>query len=77
MAGGESEQSHQLLNELMNCSGVSKIWQTSEQLVQSAALKESTQNALMLTTHFKRDHLEWQFFSTIATLGTSYDITLQ
>jgi hypothetical protein len=24
-----------------------------------------------------RDHLEWKFFSTIATLGTPYDITLQ
>ncbi|NJO79476.1 MAG: helix-turn-helix transcriptional regulator [Cyanobacteria bacterium RM1_2_2] len=68
MAEGENEQSNQLLNELINYPGVAELWQTSDR---------SPLNALLLTTHFKRDHLEWRFFSTIATLGTPYDITLQ
>ncbi|MUG96961.1 helix-turn-helix domain-containing protein [Scytonema sp. UIC 10036] len=65
---GESEQSTVLLNELMSYPGVSEIWQTSNR---------TAQNALLLTVHLKREHLELQFFSTIATLGTPYDITLQ
>lgn len=65
---GESERSTALLNELMSYPGVSELWQTSNQLAQ---------HALLLTTHFKRDALELQFFSTISTLGTPYDITLQ
>lgn len=68
MAEGESEQSIALLNELMSYSGVSEIWHTSNQ---------TAQNALLLTVHLKRDALELKFFSTIATLGTPYDITLQ
>lgn len=68
MAEGEGEQSTALLNELTKSPGVSELWHSS---------KRSTQDALLLTTHFKRDHLEWKFFSTIATLGTPYDITLQ
>lgn len=68
LAEGENEQSNQLLNELMNYSQVPEIWQTSNR---------SVQNTLLLTTHFQRDHLEWKFFSTIATLGTPNDITLQ
>jgi len=32
---------------------------------------------MLLTVHLKRANLELQFFSTIATLGTPYDITLQ
>ncbi|MGV0025358.1 helix-turn-helix domain-containing protein [Phormidesmis priestleyi] len=68
MAEGENEQSNTLLNELMSYPGVAALWQTS---------KQSTQDALLLTTHFKREQLEWKFFSTIATLGTPYDITLQ
>jgi transcriptional regulator with XRE-family HTH domain len=64
----EDEQSTMLLNELMSYPGVAEL----EHLP-----KQSSQNALMLTTYFKRDHLEWKFFSTIATLGTPYDITLQ
>jgi MmyB-like transcription regulator ligand binding domain len=30
-----------------------------------------------LAIHLKKNDLELQFFSTIATLGTPYDITLQ
>ncbi|HAA33129.1 MAG TPA: XRE family transcriptional regulator [Cyanobacteria bacterium UBA8553] len=65
---GQSEQSTALLNKLMSYPGVSDLWHTSNRVAQQA---------LLLTVHFKRHHLELQFFSTIATLGTSYDITLQ
>jgi transcriptional regulator with XRE-family HTH domain len=65
---GESEQSTALLKELMSYPGVSEIWQTS---------CRTPQNTLLLTVHLKRECLELQFFSTIATLGTPYDITLQ
>lgn len=64
----EDEQSTGLLNELMSYPGVVKLRHSSRQL---------SQDALLLTTHFKRDHLEWKFFSTIATLGTPFNITLQ
>ncbi|MEG4805332.1 helix-turn-helix transcriptional regulator [Microcoleus sp. ARI1-B5] len=67
-ANGHSEQSVALFNELMSYPGVSDIWQASNRVAQ---------NTLLLTVHLKRDRLELQFFSTIATLGTSYDITLQ
>jgi hypothetical protein len=52
----------------MSYPGVSEIWQTS---------CRTPQNTLLLTVHLKRECLELQFFSTIATLGTPYDITLQ
>lgn len=65
---GEGEQSTELLNELMSYQGIPEIWQTSNRVAQ---------NALLLTVHLKRNDVELQFFSTIATLGTPYDITLQ
>ncbi|MBV9384882.1 MAG: helix-turn-helix domain-containing protein [Chroococcidiopsidaceae cyanobacterium CP_BM_ER_R8_30] len=65
---GESEQPDILLNELMSYPDVSEIWHTSNRVAQ---------NALLLTVHLKRNDLELQFFSTIITLGTPYDITLQ
>ncbi|MBW4579124.1 MAG: helix-turn-helix domain-containing protein [Tildeniella nuda ZEHNDER 1965/U140] len=64
----EDEQSTRLLKELIGYPGVAELINSSKQL---------TQDALLLTSHFKRDDLEWKFFSTIATLGTPYDITLQ
>jgi transcriptional regulator with XRE-family HTH domain len=67
-AEGESEQSTALLNELMSYPGVPEIWQTDRRTIH---------NALLLTVHLKQKDLELQFFSTIATLGTPYDITLQ
>ncbi|NJN57599.1 MAG: helix-turn-helix transcriptional regulator [Leptolyngbyaceae cyanobacterium SL_5_9] len=67
-AEDEHEQSTLLLHELMSYPGVSEIWHTANQ---------TTQNALLLTIHLRRDELELQFFSTLATLGTPYDITLQ
>jgi transcriptional regulator with XRE-family HTH domain len=64
----ESEQSTSLLKELMSYPGVSDVWQNSNR---------TTQHALLLTIHLKQNDLDLQFFSTIATLGTPYDITLQ
>ncbi len=68
LAEGESEQSSALFNELMSYPGVSEIWHTSNR---------AAQNTLLLTIYLKRNAFELQFFSTIATLGTPYDITLQ
>lgn len=77
VTGGENEPSNLLLKELLNYPAVFELWQTSRRLAQSATSQEPTQHTLLLTTHFKRDYLELKFFSTIATLGTPYDITLQ
>lgn len=68
IAEGESEQSKALLDELMRYPGVTEVWQPS---------MRTTQNTMLLTIHLKRGDLELEFFSTIATLGTPYDITLQ
>jgi transcriptional regulator with XRE-family HTH domain len=68
IADGESEQSKALLNELMSYPGIHEVWHTSDR---------TAQNTMLLTVHLKRADLELQFFSTIATLGTPYDITLQ
>ncbi len=64
----ESEQSTLLFDELMRDPDTAELWKTST---------KSPQNDLILTTHFKRNDLDLSFFSTIATLGTPYDITLQ
>jgi transcriptional regulator with XRE-family HTH domain len=64
----ESDVSHQLLSELMSYPDVDRIWQSSSR---------TTDHTLLLTIHLQRDDLELKFFSTIATLGTPYDITLQ
>jgi transcriptional regulator with XRE-family HTH domain len=68
IADGESEQSRVLLNELMSYPGIAETWHQSDR---------SAQNTMLLTVHLKRADLELKFFSTIATLGTPYDITLQ
>jgi transcriptional regulator with XRE-family HTH domain len=68
LAEGESEPSAALLNELMSYPGISEIWKTAYR---------AAQNTLLLTVHLRRGQLELQFFSTIATLGTPHDITLQ
>jgi MmyB-like transcription regulator ligand binding domain len=63
-----SELSTVLLQELMSYPGVAQIWQTAT---------HPTQHTLLLNVHLQREDLELKFFSTIATLGTPYDITLQ
>jgi transcriptional regulator with XRE-family HTH domain len=65
---GESEQSTSLFDELMSYPGVPNFRNTSNRVAQ---------NTLLLTIHLKKNDIDWQFFSTIATLGTPYDITLQ
>jgi transcriptional regulator with XRE-family HTH domain len=67
-SSGESEQSNLLFNELMSYPDVSSLWNSSNQTVQ---------NTLLFTINLKKNNLNWQFFTTIATLGTPYDITLQ
>jgi transcriptional regulator with XRE-family HTH domain len=64
----EGDRSTLLLNELMSYPDVAKIWQSSSR---------TAQNTLLLNIHLQRDDLELKFFTTIATLGTPYDITLQ
>jgi len=64
----ESEQSKALFNELISYPGVLDFWKT---------LNRSTQHDLVLGLHLKKDDLNLRFFSTIATLGTPNDITLQ
>jgi transcriptional regulator with XRE-family HTH domain len=64
----ESDLSAVLLKELMSYPDVDRIWRTDVR---------TTQHALLLAIQFQREDLELQFFSTIATLGTPYDITLQ
>jgi MmyB-like transcription regulator ligand binding domain len=64
----ENEQSILLFDELISYPGVADLWNDSSR---------SIQNDLILTTHFQKDDLSLRFFSTIATLGTPYDITLQ
>jgi transcriptional regulator with XRE-family HTH domain len=64
----ESDVSAMLMTELMSYPDVNRIWQTE---------RDTAQHTLLLSTHFHRDDLELKFFSTIATLGTPYDITLQ
>jgi transcriptional regulator with XRE-family HTH domain len=64
----ENEVSHQLLTELMSYPGVEQIWQSSSR---------TAHHTLLFTIDLQHDDLALQFFSTIATLGTPYDITLQ
>ena len=64
----ESDLSTVLMNELMSYPDVARIWQID---------RDRAEHTLLLNTHFKREELELKFFSTIATLGTPDDITLQ
>jgi transcriptional regulator with XRE-family HTH domain len=64
----DSNLSTVLLKELMSYPDVDRIWRTD---------LRTTQHALLLAIQLQREDLDLQFFSTIATLGTPYDITLQ
>jgi hypothetical protein len=64
----ESEQSTLLFNSLISDPSVLELWNGSSR---------TTHNDLILTTHLRHNNLDLRFFSTIATLGTPYDITLQ
>lgn len=64
----DNKQSAILFAELLRYPGVVDLWNTSG---------KSAHHALLLTTHLQQNDLDLRFFSTIATLGTPYDITLQ
>jgi transcriptional regulator with XRE-family HTH domain len=72
----ENEQSTLLFDRLISYPDVADIWNTSSRS-RNVSEGESMQNDLILTTHFQKNDLSLRFFSTIATLGTPYDITLQ
>ncbi|MGB5963664.1 MAG: helix-turn-helix domain-containing protein [Coleofasciculaceae cyanobacterium] len=67
IAEGQSQQSIALLDELMSYPGVAVLHSSNR----------TSQHTLLLTVQLRKNDLELQFFSTIATLGTTYDITLQ
>jgi hypothetical protein len=62
------DRSLELFDELMGYPDVAKLWQSANRVMP---------HTLLLAVHLKRDRLELKFFSTIATLGTAADITLQ
>jgi transcriptional regulator with XRE-family HTH domain len=64
----ESDFSTALLKEIMSDPDIERVWQNSSR---------TAHHALLLTIDLQRDDLALQFFSTISTLGTPYDITLQ
>jgi transcriptional regulator with XRE-family HTH domain len=65
----DSDVSTALLKELTSDPAIERIWQTER--------RSTAQHTLLLNVHLQRNDLELKFFSTIATLGTPYDITLQ
>jgi transcriptional regulator with XRE-family HTH domain len=72
----DSEQSAVLFDELIHYPGVADLWNNSGRS-RNVSGGESAHHALLLTTHLQQNDLNLRFFSTIATLGTPYDITLQ
>jgi transcriptional regulator with XRE-family HTH domain len=72
----ESEQSTLLFDELISYPDVADLWNASSRS-RTVSAGASMQNDSILTTHFQKNDLSLRFFSTIATLGTPHDITLQ
>lgn len=68
LADGKNEISQQLFATLMEYPDVAQIWQSK-----AAELWQVP----ILTANFKKAQWQFKFFSTIATLGTPNDITLQ
>jgi transcriptional regulator with XRE-family HTH domain len=62
------DRSLELFEELMGYPDVTELWKSPDRALP---------NTLLLAVHLNRDDLELKFFSTIATLGTAADITLQ
>ncbi|MEM9161511.1 MAG: helix-turn-helix transcriptional regulator [Cyanobacteria bacterium P01_F01_bin.4] len=65
---GQSPASVKLFDELMSYPDVPRLWETNP---------HQGWHMPMLTVNFKKDEQRLSFFSTIATLGTPHDITLQ
>ena len=68
LARGNSEELQNLFHELEQCEGVPTDWKHH---------LPGNWLAPMLTVDIEKDDIELSFFSTIATLGTPLDITLQ
>lgn len=68
VAAGEKSMSALLFQELLNFPDVKELWQSN---------KSETWHAPLLTVDFEKKGQQLSFFSTLATLGTPYDITLQ
>jgi MmyB-like transcription regulator ligand binding domain len=64
----DSNISTALLNEVLGYPDIDRLWKIDRHM---------TQHTLLFTIQLQRDRLELKFFSTIATMGTPYDITLQ
>jgi hypothetical protein len=65
---GTKDGSIELFEELMGYPDVAQLWQSANRALP---------NSLLLAIQLQRNGWELQFFSTIATLGTATDITLQ
>jgi transcriptional regulator with XRE-family HTH domain len=71
----KSEQSSLLFDVLLNYPDVADLWKSAS--LSRSVSGSSAQNDLLLTIHLQQNDLNLSFFSTIATLGTPYDVTLQ
>lgn len=65
---GQDEQSQKLFDELLGYPTVRELWQ---------APAEDSWHLPLLTVNFAKDGRQLSFFTTITTLGTPHDITLQ
>ncbi|NEZ61287.1 XRE family transcriptional regulator [Leptolyngbyaceae cyanobacterium CCMR0082] len=68
VAAGENSLSERLFQEMLKFPDIKTLWQSNDY--------ESWQVPL-LTVKFEKEGTTLAFFSTLATLGTPYDITLQ
>ena len=68
LAEGQDEQSQQLFDELLTYPDVSDLWRSP--------VTDNWQLPLVSTTFSKGEH-QLSFFTTLTTLGTPQDITLQ
>lgn len=65
---GQDEQSQKLFEELLNYPSVRELWQTPA---------EDSWHLPLLTVNFAKEGRQLSFFTTLTTLGTPHDITLQ
>lgn len=66
--GVEDSEIHHLLEELLAYPDVPRHWRT---------LDLNASPVPFLAIHFRKQNMDLQFFTTLTTLGTPYDITLQ
>ncbi len=65
---GQDEQSQKLFEELLSYPSVRELWQTPA---------EESWHLPLLTVNFAKEGRQLSFFTTLTTLGTPHDITLQ